>query len=187
LRLFLAINLPDDVRAAVWAASAPMRACAPELAWIDAARLHLTIKFLGDQPDERRSEIAEAVARAAGKHRELGIELAGVGAFPNFRRARVVWMGVTQDAKLELLHHDVEVACETLGFEVEGRPFRPHITLARVTVPPPEATLRELHRVARRIDYRSEVAVRSIDLMQSDLSTAGPSYTMLASAALIGG
>ena len=63
--------------------------------------------------------------------------LQGIGAFPNFRRARVVWIGVEQEPRLELLHHDLELACEQEGFEVEGRPFRPHITLARVRVPLP--------------------------------------------------
>ncbi|MEO6877443.1 MAG: RNA 2',3'-cyclic phosphodiesterase, partial [Gemmatimonadaceae bacterium] len=103
----------------MWTASAPLRACAPELAWIDAAHLHLTIKFLGEQPEERCPEIVEAVARVAGQHREFGMEVGGVGAFPNFRRARVVWVGVAQDAKLELVHHDVEVACDALGIDVE--------------------------------------------------------------------
>ena len=58
----------------------------------------------------------------AGRHRELSMTLGGIGAFPNFRRARVVWMGVGQDPRLELLHHDVEVACEGLGSRLrDGR------------------------------------------------------------------
>jgi 2'-5' RNA ligase len=110
--------------------------------------------------------------------------LAGIGAFPNFRRARVVWLGVGQDPRLELLHHDVEVACERLGFEVEGRPFRPHLTLARVRQPLVEERARVLSRQAKRIDYSAEFVVRTIDLMRSELSADGPSYTTLVSAAL---
>jgi 2'-5' RNA ligase len=187
LRLFLAINLPVDVRLAISAAVAPLRELAPELAWVDESRLHLTLKFLGEQPPERVPDVSAALATVATRHRDLLMELSGVGAFPNFRRARVVWMGVAQDARLELLHHDVEVECERVGFEVEGRPFRPHLTLARVKHPLPEDRLRELGRAARRISYRSEFIVRSIDLMQSDLSTAGSSYTTLVSAALRSG
>lgn len=187
MRIFLAINLPDDVRRGIHSAVAPLGALAPELSWIDESRLHLTLKFLGEQPAERVPEVADALARVAVRHRDLLLEVNGVGAFPNFRRARVVWMGVAQDARLELVHHDVEVECERVGFEVEGRPFRPHLTLARVKSPLSEEKLRELARVARRIEYRSEFIVRSIDLMQSELSTAGPSYTTLVSAALRSG
>ena len=124
MRLFLAINLPPDVRRDIVAATAPLRECAPELAWVDEARLHLTLKFLDDQPpDDRVDAVRAATAQIAGRHRELIMHLGGIGAFPNFRRARVVWMGVEQDPRLELLHHDIEVACEALGFDVEGARF----------------------------------------------------------------
>ena len=96
-------------------------------------------------------------------------------------------MGVAQDPRLELLHHDVEVACGSIGFDVEGRPFRPHLTLARVKQPLDEERARLLARQAKRIDYRTDFIVRSIDLMRSDLSAEGPAYTTLVSAALRSG
>jgi RNA 2',3'-cyclic 3'-phosphodiesterase len=187
LRLFLAINLPAELRREVHAATVPLRECAPDVGWVEEHRLHLTLKFLGEQPAERMAEIEAAVAHVAGQHRELLMSLGGISAFPNFRRARVVWMSVAQESRLELLHHDVEVACEQLGFEVEGRPFRPHVTLARVKTPLPEERLKQMRRVAKQTEYRSEFIVRSIDLMQSDLSTAGPAYTTLVAAALRSG
>lgn len=184
MRLFLAINLPAEVRREVGAATAALRTCAPELAWVDDARLHFTLKFLGEQPAERVPELQAAIAGVAARHRELLMALSGVGAFPNFRRARVVWMGVTNEPRLELLHHDVETSCEKLGFEIEARPFRPHLTLARVKQPLDEERLRALSRAAKQTDYATDFIVRSIDLMQSDLSIAGPTYTTLVSAAL---
>jgi 2'-5' RNA ligase len=184
VRLFLAINLPAAVRLEVAAATADLRATVPELAWVTEPRLHLTLKFLGEQPEERIEEIEAALAGVAGRHRELVMTLAGVGAFPNFRRARVVWMGVQQEPRLELLHHDIELACERLGFELEGRPFRPHLTLARVKHGLSEERLRVLARAAKQIDFQTDFIVRSIDLMHSDLTPSGPTYTTLVSAAL---
>jgi 2'-5' RNA ligase len=184
VRLFLAINLPPEVRREIEAATASLRECAPDIAWVAEARLHLTLKFLGEQPEERVAEIQDAMAAVASRHREIMMTLAGVGAFPNFRRARVVWLGVTQDPRLELLHHDLEVACERLGFELEGRPFRPHLTLARVKQALPETSLRALARVAKHTEYRTDFIVRSFDLMQSVLGTSGPAYSTLVSAAL---
>lgn len=183
MRLFLAINLPVEVRREVTAAATPLRECAPELSWVSEPRLHLTLKFLGDQEPDRLDDVRAAAAGVAGRHREFLMTLGGIGASPNFRRPRVVWMDVAQDARLELLHHDVEVAYESLGFEIEGRAFRPHLTLARVRAPLADERRRELSRAAREIDYRTDFVVRSIDLMQSELSST-PSYTTLVSAAL---
>jgi len=187
VRLFLAINLTPEVRRDIAGATAPLRDRAPELAWIREPLLHLTLKFLGDQPDERVGEIKDILASVAGRHRELVMNIGGIGAFPNFRRARVVWIGVAQDPRLELLHHDVEVACESIGFEVDGRPFRPHLTLARVKNPLSDEQGRDLSRLAKRTDYRTDFIVRSVDLMRSDLSSDGPTYTTLVSAALRSG
>ncbi len=184
MRLFLAINLPPDVRRDIVAATAPMRDSAPDISWVDESRLHLTLRFLDDQPAETADAIGAATAKVAAGHREIVMRLAGMGAFPNFRRARVVWMGVEQDPRLELLHHDVEVACETLGFEVEGRPFRPHLTLARVKDRLPEERARALSRAARRVDFSTDVVVRSLDLMRSEPGVGGSRYTTIASAAL---
>ncbi len=187
VRLFLAINLPADVRLEVVAATAALRECAPELAWVREPLLHLTLKFLGDVEPSRTEAIAATASAVAGRHRELLMTLSGIGAFPNFRKARVVWMGIEHEPRLELLHHELEVACEEIGFEVEGRAFRPHLTLARVKQELPEERLRALSRAAKRVDYRSDFVVRSIDLMQSELSQHGPAYTTLVSAALRSG
>ena len=184
MRLFLAINLPSEVRRDIFAATLPLRDCAPELSWIAEKRLHLTLKFLGEQSPDQLGAMHSALARVARSHRELLMVIGGVGAFPNFRRARVVWMAVGPDPRLELLHHDVEVACEQLGLELAARAFRPHVTLARVKAPLDEERARRLRRIARKMDVRAEFVVQSIDLMQSDLSTAGPEYAMIASAAL---
>jgi 2'-5' RNA ligase len=184
VRLFLAINLPSDVRREVAAATVALRQCLPGLAWVDEPLLHLTLKFLGEQPQERVDEVQAAIAGVAGRQRELLMSLGGIGAFPNFRRARVVWMGVTHEPRLELLHHDIEVACATLGFELDGRPFRPHLTLARVRRPLDDTQARSLSRSAKQTDYRTDFIVRSIDLMQSDPSGSGSHYTTLVSAAL---
>jgi 2'-5' RNA ligase len=187
VRLFLAINLPTDVRSAIGTATEDLRAAAPQLGWLAPPRLHLTLKFLGEQPAEAVEALRATLAEIAGRHRELVMELAEVGAFPNFRRARVVWLGVVQEPRLELLHHDIEVACERLGFEIDGRPFRPHLTLARVKHELYEDAARRLARAAEAVSFQTEFIVHTIDLMQSELLPAGPAYTTLASAPLRSG
>lgn len=89
------------------------------------------------------------------------------------------------DPRLEMLHHDVETAADGLGLPIEGRPFRPHVTLARVPRRPAGDTLRALAGAARRAaDDRFDTTIRSIDLMHSILGPAGPRYERLHSSPL---
>ena len=186
MRLFFAIELADDVQDLLDDATASLRAEAPELAWIDREKRHLTLKFLGDVADDALPRLAEAADCAAAKHGPLEMSVHEIGAFPNFRRARVVWIGVEQERRLELLHHDLELACERAGFEVEGRPFRPHITLARVRDPLPADRMKAFARMARSVRVRAIVPVERITLFESTLAPSGARYRRLHSAILGG-
>jgi 2'-5' RNA ligase len=186
MRLFFAIELGDALLELLDETTAPLRAEAPELAWIPREQQHLTLKFLGDVDQAAASKLVEAADRAAARHPPLEMHVREVGAFPNFRRARVVWIGVEQEPRLELLHHDLEVACAEEGFEVEGRPFRPHITLARVRAPLPVERLRGLARVARTVRMKAMVPVERITLFESSLAPTGARYRRLHAAPLGG-
>lgn len=186
MRLFLAINLPPWVREAVLERTTSLRRVAPGVRWVGDAQLHLTLKFLGERPETDVAPLAAAMEGVARRHADVTLALGGVGAFPNFRRARIVWLGVEAAPRLELLHHEVEEACVGLGYEVEGRPFRPHVTLGRVKERLDEQLLRQLARAARAVDFEEEIPVQSVDLMESELSSGGSRYRVLASAPLRG-
>lgn len=181
MRLFLAINLDPAVRRAIANATAALRATAPALNWADEARLHLTLKFLGEQDGGVVAPLAKTLTDVAARHRPFTLRVREVGAFPNFRRARVVWIGVEREPRLELLHHDVEVACERHGFELEGRPFRPHVTLARVPSGgrASENDMRRLWRASKRVDFEDESEVHSVDIMRSTAGAGGSRYECL--------
>lgn len=186
MRLFFAIELGDDLLDLLDETTEALRAEAPELAWVVREKRHLTLKFLGDVEDAAVPKLTAAADRAAGRHHRLEMTVREVGAFPNFRRARVVWIGVEQERRLELLHHDLELACESEGFEVEGRPFRPHITLARVRNPLPVDRMKAFARVARSVRLRASVPVQRITLFESILATSGARYRCVHSATLGG-
>jgi len=184
VRLFLAINPDAEVKTRIDEAMEPLRGAAPALRWVAADRLHLTVKFFGEQPNSIVSALSRAVDSAVARHGDAPLALGGVGAFPNFRRARVVWLGVEPHPRLELLHHDIEQACAALGFEPDGRPFRPHLTVARVPEGTTGETLRALSRVARAATFAETVDVESVDLMASESTSAGPRYRLLHVSAL---
>jgi 2'-5' RNA ligase len=186
VRLFFAIELHDALRVALHHAVAPLRAAEPDLAWVRPEKLHLTMKFLGDVDDAGAERLAGAAGAVAALHRPLELILGGVGAFPNFRRARVVGVGVESEPRLELLHHDLELACGDAGFEVEGRPFRPHITVARVRTPMTLDRARPFARAARRVAYAASDDVRALSLLESVPGSAEPGYRRVFAAPLGG-
>lgn len=186
MRLFLALELPPATAEALHAAIAPLRGLQPELAWAPVHKLHLTLKFLGEGDDARQSSLVQVVDRVAERYRPFDLAVGSVGAFPNFRRPRVVWMGVDAEARLELLHHDVEIAAADVGYELEGRPFRPHITLARVREPMSADRARAFARVARGISYSSSPCVDQLTLFDSATGGSGAPYRRLHAATLGG-
>jgi 2'-5' RNA ligase len=120
----------------------------------------------------------------AARHWPVPIRLGGVGAFPNLRRPRIIWVGIAPAPKLELLQHDVEEGCAALGVEVEGKPFRPHLTIGRLRGTEDREAVRELARAARSIRFRADALVSSLDLVHSTLTSDGPRYVRLAEAPL---
>ncbi|HEX6534091.1 MAG TPA: RNA 2',3'-cyclic phosphodiesterase [Gemmatimonadaceae bacterium] len=180
MRLFLAINLPRAEREAIVRATAPMRDAAPRVSWVTEERLHLTIKFLGEQPEAALAPLEHALRAALAAHAPVELRLGGLGAFPNLRAPKIVWMGVAHEPRLELVQHDVEYACAGLGYEIDGRAFRPHVTLARARERVSPRDARALADAARAVRYAATVEARTLDVMSSRLERSGARYERLA-------
>ena len=177
MRLFVAVNLPPDLRQALWDAAGPLRQRDYPVRWVAADAIHVTLKFLGEVAEDRASELARSVTAIAGAAKSFTLPLGGFGVFPAPERPRVVWAGCEAVPPLELLQHDVERTMHELGFPLEGRPFRPHLTLGRVR---DGAKAREFAGFAATLDtlrFTGEAMVTSVDLMQSTLTPNGATYT----------
>jgi len=179
VRLFVALNLPDAVREAVWRAAAPLRELDLPVTWARVDALHLTLKFLGDVPDKREGELLAALARAAGggdAPRPLTLELRGFGAFPGFERPRVFWAGIEPAPALELLQNRVEQEFAPLGFPTEARAFRPHLTLGRAARDRRPADFHRAGVMIEALVHDASATVETLDLMQSTLQPSGAVY-----------
>jgi len=168
-------------------ATISMREAAPRLSWVTEERLHLTLEFLGDQPGGALPALQAALTGAVAGHARATLVLRGLGAFPNLRAPRIVWMGVEPDPKLELLQHDLARACQELGYEREARAFRPHITLGRARTPLRAEEARALRAAARAVDWSATVEATSVDIMESRLLAGGAKYRTVAALPLRGG
>jgi RNA 2',3'-cyclic 3'-phosphodiesterase len=148
MRLFTAIPVAGLVEDALRELVARCRSQDWPVKWVRPEGLHLTVKFLGPVEADRVAAIEAALAEASAGTPRLPFSLRELGAFPGFGRARVIWAGLESEAALELMVDRVERACGALGFPVEGRPFRPHVTLGRVREGRrlPEAAIEALER-----------------------------------------
>lgn len=187
MRLFFAIELDAGVAGALDLAVSPLREREPGISWSPPEKWHLTMKFVGEGDEGAAARLAAAADRVAALHSRFEMSIGGLGAFPNFRRARVVWVGVRADARLELLHHDLEVHCGAEGFEVEGRAFRPHITIARLRAPLGLDRARPLARAARDVAFTATQEVAGVTLFESTLAPAGAGYRRVHAAPMGGG
>lgn len=142
-RLFVAIDLPEEVKEAATAIAGREL---PGARWVPRDQLHLTLRFIGEADEERFEAIKRALREVAGT--PFSLSLAGVGHFPPGRRPRVLWVGMAESEPLLLLQKKVELALVGAAVEPEDRRFSPHITLARLKETPVERVfaLEERHR-----------------------------------------
>ncbi len=155
-----------------------LRSAAEKVKWVEPANLHFTLRFVGDTPERD----VEAVARAAEGLGEwpLRLVLRGVGAFPSPRRARVVWIGLSEGAEAlgevcRALNGRLEA---TSGLPPEPREFAPHLTIGRVKVPVPSGALADRIEELRHEDF-GEFAAEGFALYHSTLTPRGPVYRVV--------
>lgn len=187
MRLFVAVNLPAAERQRLFEETSALRTGRFPVRWVLPESMHVTLIFLGHVAEEVVAPIREALARAAGRHDRFAMKLGGVGAFPNLRRPRVLWVG--GDGGQTML--DVQTALvrelEPLGFEPERRAWSPHLTLGRAEKNARTAAFNGLAAIAAAVTYGTEVAVETVDLMRSHPGRGGAHYERIGSAALRGG
>ena len=181
LRTFLAIDLPCDLHSAIGQNLRTVKRELPTLSWSKLENLHINLKFLGDTMESQVDQIRQAVESAISHVSPFELELKGFGVFPDHRSPRVLWIGLggALDGLSELAEC-VGQAVVPLGFPQEDRPFRPHLTVARV---------KKDHRaVGRALDTLGvftapfacgPLSVERVALFKSDLRPTGPIYTKL--------
>jgi len=146
--------------------------------------MHVTLKFLGEQDESLVNPLRDALEGVVPAHAAISGRTTEVGAFPNFRRPRVVWVGMTGERALQSLAGDIDRALTPLGIPREARPFQAHLTLGRVKGELVPAQSTALAAAAKLCRGSRELTVRTVDLMQSELGRGGSRYSVLAAVPL---
>ena len=195
IRAFLAVQLSEPLRTTLAALQSEVkRRITPHLpgdvslSWVRPASMHLTVKFLGDIPDELVIPLREAIAASLTLHRVLHIPLDRLGVFPHLKQPRVLWVGPTEQweasgdaARLAALHQAIEGCCAALNLAPDPRALSAHLTLARIKAGHRAAarTLASSGVMDRLPSAVGSLAVENITLMRSDLKPTGSVYTPL--------
>ncbi len=181
MRLFVAIEIPSEIRLKLERRTIAARPSLPKARWVKPQAMHLTLVFLGDTDDERLPALHRELGSAFAAGEPMTLTVVGTGAFPPRGRKRVLWVGVDADGDLGGLQARVAEAVErAAGIEVERRPYHPHLTLARCKPPWPPAAAERLATELGGAPVASFSADRG-SLIASELLPSGARYRTLES------
>lgn len=182
IRAFIALNTPSDYEAAIAEQQLALKKAAPggDIKWVDPKNIHLTLRFLGYIEPSAVEPISSALRDATSRMGSLQLRAAGLGCFPNCRNPRVIWIGLEDPTdSLVALQKAVVEATRTFGEPPEERPYKAHLTLARVKHLSKE-NARSLQAKIEKVKLELPPwMVKDVILYQSHLSQAGPRYEAL--------
>jgi len=179
IRSFLAIELPKLILKKIEEVQRDLRSTRADVRWVNPEKIHLTLKFFGNIEESRIDPIFKSIEEPIRNTPPYSIEVKGVGAFPQLRNPRVIWIGLVNGKEiLTSFQKQIETQLEKIGFQTENRPFHPHLTLGRM-----KSSRGREEMVGRMEKHREEefgdFQVERVILFKSDLKPSGPVYTLL--------
>ncbi len=184
MRAFIAVNIPVEIKQNLQEEIGRLRALirGESVRWVRSEGIHLTLKFLGEISNNSLEEIHQTLEREVRKHPNCTLSVGGFGCFPNRRRPRVLWIGITEDkGTLAQVQSSIHEKLVPLGFEKEGRSFHPHLTLGRVRRNVSKDDLIQLQDAVNEftVSQIGQFEVREIHLIESILKPSGAEYCTL--------
>jgi len=177
IRAFIAVTLAKPVIEEIAKVRSALQEARGDIRWTRLEGLHVTLKFLGNIDRSQIEPILAAVRNIVQEHSPLHVSARGLGAFPNLRRPRIVWVGL-QGNGLVTLSEAIEAALMPLDFPPEDREFTPHLTLGRVRSPRGWDRVLAVLKEHEHTDFGAST-VDHVTLYQSDLHPEGAKYTPL--------
>ena len=170
---FFALVLPDDIKRHLHNQTDEVKSTFPFKKWLHQADYHITMAFLGNAADTMKEEALELVKLALADEHSFELEVDGLGVFGKKESPRILWAGVKQEERLFSIQKKIYESCIQAGFELDKKPFKPHITLARKFEGEPPFSINKLHQLVNPELKRFQAS--QIALYQTHLG-ASPSY-----------
>ena len=187
LRAFIAVDIPTEILQKIQKETTDLRRGINSLVrWVPPQNMHLTLRFLGDVSASNLEFLIQMLRNEAEHVHSFDIHLAGLGAFPNLKQPRVLYIGIQAPAALDALQRGIEGAVRRLGYEGEERPFSAHLTLGRVKQNITATEQQQIRRTVEgtQVDLPGAARIDSLHLYKSELNPGGSVYTRLYSVPL---
>ncbi|MEW6412770.1 MAG: RNA 2',3'-cyclic phosphodiesterase [Candidatus Zixiibacteriota bacterium] len=184
MRLFIALPLEKSVKDRLGQIIAELKSKGGSVKWVKPDNTHLTLRFLGETDEKLLPRIKSEIDAVASGHAPVTTSISIIGGFPNLSRPRVIWVGIGKEIEaLSKMARQMELKIRTLGFEKESKPFKAHLTLARVREPRGNE-----HLFSYLQEYQLDEIPAHFDrivLFKSTLTPQGPIYERLHEAMLL--
>lgn len=184
MRAFIAVSIPDEVKRKLQEESNRLSdlLCGGQVRWVRTDGIHLTLKFLGEISNDNLGKFRQVLEKEVERNPFFTLRVGGFGCFPNIRRPRVLWIGITEEnGTLTRVQSTIEEKLVPLGIEKEGRPFHPHLTLGRVRRNISMSELTELQDAVKEfvVGQIGHFEVSELHLIRSILRPSGAEYSSL--------
>lgn len=180
IRAFIAIDLHSDVQQKLGDVIRRLKPLTGDtVRWVPENNIHITLKFLGDTSPSNLEILKKIITSEAARYVPMELTLTALGAFPNLRRPRVIWVGVEAPPALAAITRGIEAETLRLGYAAEDRPFSPHLTLGRLSHNASPDDIRKIGELLVRFPTTLDAAVtvKTVTLFRSDLLPGGAVYT----------
>jgi len=180
MRIFIALDIPEAIRARLREYIERVRPLAPDAPWVRPESLHVTLKFIGEAADSQVEEVKNALQQI--KAQPFEVTFSDVGFFPNHNSGRVFWAGVDGGEALPKLAGIIDQVLQKIGIEAEKRAYHPHLTLARAGTR--SGAYQVFKQLPRGIDPEEHpqfgtMTAQEFFLYKSELLRGGAKYTKL--------
>ncbi len=184
MRLFIATPINLEVEKELARIISELKKVGGQVTWVAPANIHLTLKFLGETDERLIPQIKNIMNEVASKHSSISSGLSELGAFPDYRRPRIFWVGLERGAdELSNISKEIDQSIHTLGFERENRPFKAHLTLGRVKFP---QGLEKLCETVKEFQVEpKQLIFDRMVLFKSSLTQRGSIYEILHESRLV--
>ena len=178
LRTFIALETPEAERKLFSQIQSTLKESDADVKWEHESKFHTTIKFLGDTKEDLLPRIKANIAEIGKEHSPFVLTFDSVGFFPNWHNPRIVWIGCnTHIPTVSHIKTRLDSILAPIGFEVENRPFHPHITLGRIKG---DNGVKHLLSIAESLTFEpSTIEMKELILMRSTLRPEGSEYSIV--------
>jgi len=177
-RTFIAVKIPISKQTAEIIQDIKSELQDEKIKWVEIFNMHITFFFVGDTDEKIIQNISFYLDDLLKSEKSFILKGKGVGVFKNLNNPRVLWLGIEEAEYLQYLKLEIDRMMKKLGFEIEDRPFKPHLTLGRIKYVNDKRKFKNVLNSYKKIDFQ-DFEIKRVIFYESKLTPRGPVYKVI--------